>query len=334
LIPIWERILQRAPISPTENFFAVGGDAARAIELVVAIEDALDRDLPITAIHDAPTIGELAGMLSASPAVKVSPLPLIKSGNGRSAVFLAPGMRSDERVMNDFAALIQSNNPVYGISTKGLGRNSLRHWRIEDLARYYSIRISRAGFSGPHHLVGYSFGGLICLELAGQLRACGEQVGVLALLDTFPFPNYWPLRCRLEVFVRRAIHHLRAAKSVPIGEAAAYIAERLRRIWRGQSPSSVALMKPGWRTFEANNAAEFAAMARYRPRRYGGKLTFFRCAVDTIFPSNPRTVWGALADQIDVHSLACEHHQMFTTHIDIVAAELSRCLGAYNDCAA
>jgi thioesterase domain-containing protein len=39
---------------------------------------------------------------------------------------------------------------------------------------------------GPYRLGGYSLGGTIALEMALQLQAAGEQVSLLALLDTAP----------------------------------------------------------------------------------------------------------------------------------------------------
>jgi len=39
---------------------------------------------------------------------------------------------------------------------------------------------------GPYHLAGHSFGGLVALEMAHQLRAAGEQVALLAILDSYP----------------------------------------------------------------------------------------------------------------------------------------------------
>ena len=37
--------------------------------------------------------------------------------------------------------------------------------------------------SGPYHLGGYSFGGIVALEMARQLCALGEPIGLLALID-------------------------------------------------------------------------------------------------------------------------------------------------------
>ena len=38
LIPIWERVLQRAPIGVDDNFFDLGGDSLLAVNLFFEIE--------------------------------------------------------------------------------------------------------------------------------------------------------------------------------------------------------------------------------------------------------------------------------------------------------
>src|SRR4029078_11608453 len=40
--------------------------------------------------------------------------------------------------------------------------------------------------SGPYNLLGWSFGGLVAHAIATQLQGAGEQVAILALLDSYP----------------------------------------------------------------------------------------------------------------------------------------------------
>jgi thioesterase domain-containing protein len=43
---------------------------------------------------------------------------------------------------------------------------------------------------GPYYLAGHSFGGLVALEIAQQLRRAGQEVALLAMLDSFPPDPY------------------------------------------------------------------------------------------------------------------------------------------------
>jgi thioesterase domain-containing protein len=51
------------------------------------------------------------------------------------------------------------------------------------MAEQYLAEIRRAQPQGPWHLAGWSFGGLVAFETARRLRAAGEDVALLALID-------------------------------------------------------------------------------------------------------------------------------------------------------
>src|SRR5271168_2013613 len=53
------------------------------------------------------------------------------------------------------------------------------------MATLYLTDIRRVQPKGPYQLSGYSFGGVVAFEIARQLKEQGEEVAVLALLDTF-----------------------------------------------------------------------------------------------------------------------------------------------------
>lgn len=57
--------------------------------------------------------------------------------------------------------------------------------RVEALATYYIEQMRHLQPCGPYFLTGFSFGGLVAFEMAQQLAARGEEVGMLALLDTY-----------------------------------------------------------------------------------------------------------------------------------------------------
>jgi thioesterase domain-containing protein len=54
------------------------------------------------------------------------------------------------------------------------------------MASHYLDAIRTIQPEGPYMLGGLSFGGTVAFEMARQLKATGEEVALLALLDTFP----------------------------------------------------------------------------------------------------------------------------------------------------
>lgn len=60
---------------------------------------------------------------------------------------------------------------------------------MEENAAAYVRLIKEVRPEGPYHLLGWSFGGLLAYEMAVRLRAAGDEVGVLTVLDSFPAPT-------------------------------------------------------------------------------------------------------------------------------------------------
>jgi thioesterase domain-containing protein len=54
------------------------------------------------------------------------------------------------------------------------------------MAAHYIKEIRQLQPAGPYFIGGRSLGGTIAFEMACQLRATGEEVGLVALLDTYP----------------------------------------------------------------------------------------------------------------------------------------------------
>jgi thioesterase domain-containing protein len=246
---------------------------------------------------------------------------------------MASGTGGGIQALSKLAGRMRVDNPIYGIHENELNDANISNGRVEDLAEYYLRRITQLQPHGPYILVGYSLGGLVFLELACRLHEQGKKVGLLALLDTYPYLRFWPLRSRLEVFTRRAMHHLSMASKISLDQAIPYLGIRLRRLLGGQSPSGVYVPKLIQRAFKTNEPGVPEVIMRYQPRTYPGKITFFKCDRRSVYP-DPIMAWGKLAKEIDLRTIPGDHLEIFTTQIDGVAARLSLCLQAYNQSAA
>jgi thioesterase domain-containing protein len=75
--------------------------------------------------------------------------------------------------------------PLYGLAAQMLDKKYAPLNRVEDLAAHYIKEMRILQPDGPYFLVGVSFGGLVAFEIAQQLVAQGQQVALLALLDTY-----------------------------------------------------------------------------------------------------------------------------------------------------
>ena len=64
LANIWETILSVRPIGVKDNFFDLGGHSLLAIRMMSQIENVFGKKLPLNALFQAPTIEQLAALLS------------------------------------------------------------------------------------------------------------------------------------------------------------------------------------------------------------------------------------------------------------------------------
>lgn len=78
--------------------------------------------------------------------------------------------------------------PVYGIQAEVLAGKEEGPVGLAETASRYVAQIRSVQPEGPYRLLGWSFGGNIAHAVAALLEEQGEQVELLALLDSYP-PN-------------------------------------------------------------------------------------------------------------------------------------------------
>jgi thioesterase domain-containing protein len=84
----------------------------------------------------------------------------------------------------DLVRYLDTEQAVYGLQARGVyGAERPDHW-LESIAAHCIESMRAVQASGPHLVAGFSSGGVVAYEMAQQLAAAGEELGLLALLDT------------------------------------------------------------------------------------------------------------------------------------------------------
>ena len=109
-------------------------------------------------------------------------------GSGRRPFFLVAGMFGNVLNLRQLALQVGRDGPVYGLQARGLIGDDAPHIDMGDAAREYLAEIRQIQPEGPYMLGGFSGGGITAYEMARQLRAEGQEVASLILLDT-PLPQ-------------------------------------------------------------------------------------------------------------------------------------------------
>jgi acetoacetyl-CoA synthetase len=331
LTAIWQRVLRRASIGVNDNFFDVGGGVRSADMLFAEIARDCGRELPSATIYHAPTIAALACLLEQPALPQFSPFIRMKAGHESPPIIIAHGLDGSPRFF-ELAKHIRTGHPIYGIQAKGVDGMEEPLDRVEDMATFYLDSIKDLQPHGPYILIGYSFGGLVALEMAQRMSDHGENIALLVLVGAYPHPRYLSASQRLRLIARRAGGHISEMRRRPAREAVPYVVHGLERRLhiagvggRGDrlpaaSPLSLA------RTALRVKDASYLALARYRPRAYSGKIKFVKSEIDPYFPSDPLAVWGHLAAGFEVETVPGSHLDIVKADFESLADTLTRYL--------
>ena len=177
LVDIWERVLGIAPISVTDSFFDLGVTSLMAGRLFSEIQDLFGTDLPLAPIFQAPTIEQLAQLLTGErDRLPWRCLVPLRPHGTRPPLFCVHGGAGTVYHLRELARSVGADQPFYGIQGQNLyGGRMARGSTIESMAAEYLEEVREVQPRGPYFLLGYCFGALIAYEMGRQLRAAGED---------------------------------------------------------------------------------------------------------------------------------------------------------------
>ncbi|RKI10859.1 non-ribosomal peptide synthetase [Corallococcus sp. AB030] len=187
-------VLRVPRVSITDNFFELGGHSLLALRLIASIRVHTGHLVPMAALFQHATVEQLARRIQQETTPLPANLVRLKAGTAeKRPLFLVHGGGGGVLGYSEFVRQLGNDRPVYGLSASGLEGGALPPASIEALARDYLSQLRTVQPQGPYLLGGWSFGGLVALEMARQLQALGEGVELLTLMDsTVPTPQPRP----------------------------------------------------------------------------------------------------------------------------------------------
>ncbi|MGA8431127.1 MAG: amino acid adenylation domain-containing protein [Candidatus Sulfotelmatobacter sp.] len=296
LVAMWEEILGKKPVGIRDNFFDLGGHSLLAVRLMRRIEQSFKRKLPLTTLFEAPTIEQFAALLQQERwTPSQSSLVPIQPEGDRPPFFCIHGLGGTVLRFHALAQHMGTDRPFYGVQAQGLEGDRAFHSKVEEMAAFYIKEIRALQPEGPYHLGGYSLGGLIAFEMSRQLQADGQEVGLLALLDTYPGK---PKSTKLL---------LSTLLTLPRHEQLSYIAQRAKRIRKGIKRRFEALFLPA--PLKAVRKVFSVAEEGYKPQVYFGSATWFRATEKGLRGvDNPTDDWSKwVTGGVEVHEIEGDH---------------------------
>ncbi|QMU70593.1 amino acid adenylation domain-containing protein [Streptacidiphilus sp. P02-A3a] len=191
LTTLFAEVLNHPHVTIDDNFFDLGGHSLLATRLISRIRTTLGTDLPIRALFDTPTVAALAQQLDSDADLGdkfAELLPLRREGELPPLFCVHAGYG----VGIGYSRLLPylPGRPLYALQARSLTRAEGLPETVEQMAADYVALIREVQPSGPYHLLGHSFGGLVVHALTSQLQDLGEEVALLAILDAYPYAAY------------------------------------------------------------------------------------------------------------------------------------------------
>lgn len=178
---IWADLLQLPSVEVNGNFFALGGNSLLALRMVNRVRAELGVDLPLGQVFEAPTVRAFAACVAEGAGDVGCRVELGRDAEGEE-IFLFHVLGGS---VAPYLAFAQGwPGPVHGFQSRGLARADAElPPDLETMAADYLDQIQRDKPQGPYLLGGWSMGGFLAWEVAGQLSAQGHQAYVL-MIDT------------------------------------------------------------------------------------------------------------------------------------------------------
>ncbi|WP_228792652.1 amino acid adenylation domain-containing protein [Nocardia cyriacigeorgica] len=307
-------------VGADDSFFELGGNSLLATKVVARLR-ADGIEMPMQMMFGEATPAAIAARLDDSGvadamAEALAPiLPLRPdTGASREPLFCVHPAIGLAWCYSGLLAHLPGDRPVYGLQAPHV-TGAAGYGSLAEAADQYVEHIRSVQPHGPYHLLGWSLGGLIAHEIAVRLQEAGEQVALLAMMDSYQLSDSLLDQAMPSVadiigeFGSDLIDDAGALdQQLSLPEAAALLRSRpgpfaaltvdhLERLYTGYADGTVL----------ANS---------FRPRVFRGDLLFFTAADDEINRADRdrcAAAWrpfvtGAVHD----HQLRCTHAAMTT----------------------
>jgi aspartate racemase len=344
---IWAQVLGLEKVGVHDNFFELGGHSLLAVRLFSQIEKSFDRHLPLAAIFQGPTVGQLASLLQDEGwTPSWSSLVAIHAGGSRPPFYCVHAVGGNVLTYVDLSRHLGPDQPVYGLQAQGLGGKKSPYTRIEEMAAHYIKEIRELQPEGPYSMGGSSAGGMVAFEMAQQLVAAGQDVAVLALFDTWAdhlsmVKEMSPLRRRATRFFQRVdLHKGNLLAAEGLKGKLAYVATKSARVrkrlakagigyWKKLKELPREIVDPLPPTLRKVENTSRKALDRYVPKAYPGRITLFRATKQpAAFNPDRELGWSRFAEGgVEVYDVPGHHGAIvYEPRVGILARQLAECL--------
>ncbi len=266
-----------------------------------------------------------------------SPLVQIQAEGERAPLFCVHAAGGEVLNYVELAHYLGADQPVYGLQARAFAEGQPGPRRIEEMAACYLEAMREVQPHGPYCIAGYSFGGVIALEMAQQLYAAGERDIWLGPLDTYLMDNLdnqasaaQPASANTADWAQLIINFARHGTTIT--------ADDLRRLGSLEA-QIVYAMENGILPYNLDLATALRyvkagddnseAKRSYVARPYPGRIDLMRALQGHVLKCpDPTLGWRSVAaGGLEIYDVPGAHWNMLVKpHVQIIASRIRACL--------
>ncbi|MFD2169209.1 amino acid adenylation domain-containing protein [Tumebacillus lipolyticus] len=316
LVRIWEAVLGRSNIGVADNFFELGGHSLLALQMLREIEVRLEQRLSLTDLIRSGTIEQLASLLRKGESPnRVTPLLTLRASGARTPIFFVHPIGGHAICYLELAKALGDDQPVYAFQSPGLEGECEPLDRVEDFAARYVQAMQEVQPYGPYCVGGWSFGGVVAIEMARQLEQAGEEVESVILIDSqlredksemdelAMFAHDLASRYGKQISSEKLAQYNMLQTE---GERLRFLLEQLAELELIPAEYKLEQIKPWIAVFRAN----LRALRRYSPKGYDRPVMLFRADSSMSRERREHNGWEAVLTNIGTVEVRATHHSI------------------------
>lgn len=287
------------------DFFALGGHSLLAMKLAAQLSRQFARQVTPGQVMVASTVAKLATIIDgeedSSRRMGFETILPLREGNGPTLFCFHPA----SGFAWQFSVLSRYLDPqwsIIGIQSPRPHGPMQTATNLDEVCEAHLATLLEQQPHGPYYLLGYSLGGTLVQGIAARLRARGEQVAFLGLLDTWPpeTQNWQEKEANgLDPEVLAEINR----------EREAFLAAQ-------QGGTSTELFT----TIEGNYADAVRLLTTAHSVPFDGKATLFVAERTLQEGMSPERAWSPWIAELDIYRQDC-------AHVDIISSEAFEKIG-------
>ncbi|MEL6957313.1 MAG: AMP-binding protein [Pseudomonadota bacterium] len=180
-----EELLSVQDLSGAEDFFELGGDSLKAVELALLISKRIGTELESSAIFNSTSLSEIAETVTSGHMAEAGPCRLIRHGAADlPPLFTINATGNYTRL----AKALTYEGPVYNLNIFGLTnrfRDRLNDVSLADLSDQLAAEVRQCHPAGPWSVMAFCQDGCLAVEVGRRLHSGADESCDLILIDTF-----------------------------------------------------------------------------------------------------------------------------------------------------